>query len=268
METIKAIVLDLDGTLLNSKKLVSSRNLEAILKCYSKDINIIIATARPPRSVKSLLPHELLRLGYIICYNGALIVNESTGLLEHCPVPNKIANEIYEFVSSRDNRIYLCFEIKNEIFSDRRLEKAQLNVFGIPDNAPIPSVLSKEEISNLSVSKILIPNINNIYLEFNTIFQQKVNIVNTDGKELIQIMNKSVSKENALQKVLKLLCISPRDTMVFGDDFNDLGLFDICGYPIAMGNAVDELKSRAMIITETNDEDGVAEILERILRTQ
>ncbi|WP_083413001.1 HAD family hydrolase [Bacillus massilinigeriensis] len=54
--------------------------------------------------------------------------------------------------------------------------------------------------------------------------------------------------------------------MVFGDDYNDLGLFDMCGYPIAMGNAVEELKNKAMITTETNDEDGVAVVLENYLR--
>ncbi len=66
MKNIKAIVLDLDGTLLNSEKKVSNRNLNSILKCYSYGIQIIIATARPPRSVKKLLPPELLQFGYII----------------------------------------------------------------------------------------------------------------------------------------------------------------------------------------------------------
>ncbi|WP_301625867.1 HAD family hydrolase [Paenibacillus apis] len=52
--------------------------------------------------------------------------------------------------------------------------------------------------------------------------------------------------------------------MVFGDDFNDIGLFNICGWPVAMGNSIDELKLRSREITETNDNDGVAMILERL----
>ncbi len=146
------------------------------------------------------------------------------------------------------------------------MEKSQLNVFGVPINAPIPSVLTKEEIFQLSVSKILLPNFDNIYSELVTVFQHKVNVINTDGKELIQIMDKSISKEHGLQKVLKLLRIDSKDAMVFGDDFNDLGVFEMCGYPIAMGNAVEELKIMAKIITETNDADGVAIILDTLLK--
>jgi hydroxymethylpyrimidine pyrophosphatase-like HAD family hydrolase len=54
--------------------------------------------------------------------------------------------------------------------------------------------------------------------------------------------------------------------MVFGDDFNDLGLFKLCGLPIAMENSIEELKSFAKEITTSNDEDGVANILEKLLK--
>ncbi|MEK4512045.1 hypothetical protein EJP82_17985 [Paenibacillus anaericanus] len=56
-----------------------------------------------------------------------------------------------------------------------------------------------------------------------------------------------------------------KDVLCFGDDFNDLGLFQSCGYSIAMGNAIKELKEIASETTETNDKDGVAIILERIV---
>ena len=51
--------------------------------------------------------------------------------------------------------------------------------------------------------------------------------------------------------------------LAFGDDFNDVGLFQLCGWPVAMGNAIDELKAIAKEVTESNDNDGVAMILER-----
>lgn len=63
-------------------------------------------------------------------------------------------------------------------------------------------------------------------------------------------MDKSFSKEQGLQKVLELLSISPKDAMIFVDEFNKLGVFEMCGYPIAMGNTIEELKSMAKIITE------------------
>jgi hydroxymethylpyrimidine pyrophosphatase-like HAD family hydrolase len=82
MQRIKAVVLDLDGTLLDSRKQVSTGNLQAVRDCRSKGIHIIIATARPPGSVRRLLPAELLMgLGWNVYYNGALVADEAPGLM-------------------------------------------------------------------------------------------------------------------------------------------------------------------------------------------
>ncbi|WP_272867729.1 HAD family hydrolase [Ferroacidibacillus organovorans] len=89
-------------------------------------------------------------------------------------------------------------------------------------------------------------------------FGDDFNVIATDRGMLVQIMHKSASKEAALQRALNEIGVSPEKAMVFGDDHNDLGLFQLCGYPIAMGNAIDELKALAKYVTETNDADGVA----------
>lgn len=70
-------------------------------------------------------------------------------------------------------------------------------------------------------------------------------------------------KEDAVQLVLNDIGINSENVMVFGDDFNDLELFHICGFPIAMGNGITELKNCAKYITESNDNDGVAVALEK-----
>lgn len=82
---------------------------------------------------------------------------------------------------------------------------------------------------------------------------------------LIQIMERTVSKESAVNGVLTKLGIPTDSTMVFGDDINDLGLFHMCGFPVAMANAIPELKGVAKFVTTTNYEDGVAMALERFI---
>ncbi len=59
------------------------------------------------------------------------------------------------------------------------------------------------------------------------------------------------------------LGITPVEAMVFGDDVNDVGLFRLCGFPVAMGDAIPELREAAAFITESNDEDGVAVAIEK-----
>lgn len=77
-------------------------------------------------------------------------------------------------------------------------------------------------------------------------------------------MAKDVSKENAVSDLCVRLNISLSNVMVFGDDWNDLGLFNACGFPIAMENAIPELKEVAYFVTKTNNEDGVAQVIERL----
>ncbi len=80
-------------------------------------------------------------------------------------------------------------------------------------------------------------------------------------------MAKGVSKEQAIKEICIQNNIPISDVMVFGDDWNDLELFYACGFPIAMGNAIPELKDIAYFITDTNDEDGVAQVLEKLTCT-
>jgi hydroxymethylpyrimidine pyrophosphatase-like HAD family hydrolase len=96
-------------------------------------------------------------------------------------------------------------------------------------------------------------------------FGNQVNVIATDEGVLVQIMPKSASKEDAVQWVLNDIGINSEHVMVFGDDFNDLGLFHMCGFPIAMGNGITELKNCAKYVTESNDNDGVALALEKFV---
>jgi hydroxymethylpyrimidine pyrophosphatase-like HAD family hydrolase len=131
----------------------------------------------------------------------------------------------------------MCFEVDDQQYSDRMLERAQLKVFGIPDHFPIPPILLNME--NVCVTKILLPNFD-IYKNLKANFGEMLHLICTDRGELIQIMNKNASKEEALKKVLHLINVSPDQTVAFGDDINDLGMLTMCGYSVAMGNAIDK----------------------------
>jgi len=103
MEKVKvkvdAIVLDLDGTLLNSNKEVSNRNLKAIVEIHKLGIPIIIATARPPRAIKDFLPNELQEIAIFAYYNGALIVNQQLQIDEHYSIDSNISKQIIEYLT-------------------------------------------------------------------------------------------------------------------------------------------------------------------------
>ncbi len=91
-----AVVLDLDGTLLNSEKSISDRNHKSISACLERGMHIIFATARPPRAVKRFLPKELLDVGSFVFYNGALITSTSMDIHIHEPIPSILSAEILD----------------------------------------------------------------------------------------------------------------------------------------------------------------------------
>lgn len=253
------IVLDLDGTFLNSEKEISERNYNAVMKCYQQGMKIIFATARPPRSVNHFLPEDLKRIGSFIYYNGAYIACPLTGITHHETINSKLTAEILDYCLNSNPELDINLEVKDEWMSLREYDYSTITKV-----KEIPTVKSLDELKNQEATKVLFSG--KIDVEsFRERFSGKVNIVMTDNGELVQITSDKASKENAVTLLCESLGIPPEKAIVFGDDFNDIGLFRICGWPVAMGNAISQLKEISKEITDTNDNDGVAKVLERIL---
>ncbi|WP_240941640.1 HAD family hydrolase [Paenibacillus sp. HB172176] len=252
------MVLDLDGTLLNGDKQVSERNSAAVLSCYRKGMKVIIATARPPRSVKSMLPEELLAVCSFVYYNGALLVDPALDLEEHHPIEMSTTEEVLTFCSDNLPEACVSIEVNDTWYSNREQGDA---MFNHPLFKPI--VCSWEELRKVAATKILISQFADPE-QLRALFQDKLQFVLTDGGQLIQLMNKSVTKAVGVLSLLRHYGVEATDAIVFGDDYNDLELFRMSAYAVAMGNAVDELKALANEITDSNDRDGVAQVLEGI----
>ncbi|MEK5036700.1 HAD family hydrolase [Sporosarcina sp. FSL K6-3457] len=259
-QNVKAIVLDLDGTLLNSKKEVSERSIKAILEAYNKGIIVIFATARPPRSVKDFLPQKLQDIAATVYYNGALVKDDTAGYSQHYPIESAITDEIIEYVATRHPEAPLSIESEDIWYSHQILDyKNAMNTVTNPTIVPL------NELKKIQASKLLITDYP-YYEQLRKQFEHKVNIVCTDAGTLIQIMAKGVSKGRAIRDLCMQKNIPMSSVMAFGDDWNDLELFQACGFPIAMGNAIPELKDIAYFVTGTNDEEGgVARVLERLV---
>jgi Cof subfamily protein (haloacid dehalogenase superfamily) len=254
-----AVVLDLDGTLLNSEKKISDRNYKSVMACNKQGMQLIFATARPPRAVYHFLPTELIEVGSFVFYNGALISSSSLGINIHEPIHSVLSAEVLNHCINDNPNIEIGVEVSDKWFSLKEIDYSP--VTSVIEN---PIVKSLEELKGFDATKILITgDINVAVLREN--FNSSLNIIATDNSQLIQIMSKRASKEIGVSKMLSGFGLQSEEVIVFGDDHNDIGLFNICGWSVAMGNAIQELKSIASTITECNDNNGVAIELERIL---
>ena len=255
-----AVVLDLDGTLLNSRKEVSPRNVKAVLDCHRQGIHIIFATARPPRTVKKILPEELLSIGSFIYYNGAQFSCPNTGLEWHEGIDAALTAQVMDFCLQRDAQIEISMEVRDEWFSARPLDYSE----GLRTDHN-PEVKTLEQLRELSATKVLLTRCG-FFEELRTAFAESVNLLLTDNGQLVQISSTRASKEAGVSRLCASLGIPLGEVMAFGDDYNDVGLFGICGWPLAMGNAIPELKEIAAEIAVSHDRDGVALVLESLLQ--
>ncbi|WP_171631300.1 Cof-type HAD-IIB family hydrolase [Paenibacillus plantarum] len=263
MSDIQAIVLDLDGTLLGSDKSISPRNYQSVKRCFDSGIPIIVATARPPRAANQFVQNFPF-VDYLVYYNGALVTCKSKQTQLHISIPNEICQQINQFIELQAPQSFISYEVNDSWYACTPIPDSQRTHFGLRTNDPNPEIMNNDLFSSLSPTKILVQG----YSTWRDIIEQfgdHVNVIATDGGALIQIMQKSASKEEAVQWVLNDIGVKPENVMVFGDDFNDLGLFQMCGVPIAMENAIIELKNCAAHVTDSNDNDGVAVAIERFM---
>ncbi|WP_042161277.1 Cof-type HAD-IIB family hydrolase [Paenibacillus gorillae] len=263
MSNIQAIVLDLDGTLLGSDKSISSRNYQAVKRCYDSGIHIIIATGRPPRAANQFLK-KFPFADYMVYYNGALVTCKSKQSEQHISIPTEISQQITNFIERQVSQSFISYEVNDSCYTCRPIPDSQYAQLGIRSNDPKPQVVDKASIHSLSPTKILVLGCSN-GKDICEQFGEQVNVIATDGGVLIQIMHKSASKEKAVQWVLSDIGVKSEHVMVFGDDYNDLGLFHMSGFPVAMENAILELKNNAAHVTASNDNDGVAVAIERFV---
>ena len=246
-------VFDLDGTLLNSKKEISESNKKAVQKLYLAGHKIVIATARPPRSIDS----KIKKIGVPtdnIYYNGALVRCFDGVTFSHF-IEKNIFKEVFYYIKENDKSAVVSIEDNDTWFSCFNFDFK--NFYSVKDG---PEIITEAELLQKNPNKILI----NSYSDLNYLnekFNNICNVIETDSRTLIQIMDKNTSKEKSIDEISKKYKISSNDIYCFGDDYNDIEMFKFCKNAVAMGNAISELKIIAKFVTDTNDNDGVAKFL-------
>jgi Cof subfamily protein (haloacid dehalogenase superfamily) len=259
------IALDLDGTLLTTGKQVTPRTKRVLDALMNQGIKIVLATARPPRSVARF--YKALDLNTcVICYNGALVYDPpSRTVLAHHPIPMKTAQDIILYSRELCPEILTSAEVLDHWFTDRVSNEYQTETakeFKPDTLGPIESWLK------MDVTKILLQGpqvyLTKIRSQLQTRHNKSLSMAQSENN-LLQIMAGGVSKGSALKFVCEHYNIPIDRTIAVGDAQNDLDMLNLAGMAIAMPHSPEKVKEAADYITVSNDEDGVAEALEKFL---
>ncbi len=266
----KWCVCDMDGTLLNSDGIISNENEIALKRLREKGVEIIIASGRTDLMLKSIIKQLDLK-DHIICCNGAVIKNIKTGeVVYEKSIDNETVTKIlnYCFVNSVNFLVYtkeIVYSNKNNPHAKRYIELNE----NLPTELNIPIEFMQYDNSkfdDLDVFKILIIEKSEDKLHYHVqhfLSYNNLSVVSS-ASGLLDIMATNISKGNAIKALSEKLDVDLNKVIAFGDNYNDIEMFQAVGFPVAMGNSIEEIKSAAKYITTSNDESGVAYAIENI----
>ncbi len=223
----KALVLDLDGTLFNSRLEISSRNRQALESCLDKGIPVIIATGRAERSVIRRFDPDLLARCSLVSLNGALArgVHPLSGTV-HNPIPPYLAAEVVRWVSELEPNAQLTVEIKGFEFGMNRRPDAA--VLWAVNSATPDMLLTLDQAIKMVPHTIAVGGLgrelSGLMKDLTRFFNDSISIIPSSDCTFLNIVKSGVSKTKALAVLLSSRNISFLDVMAFGDDIPDMDM--------------------------------------------
>ena len=284
---ITLIATDMDGTLLNEHQEISEANKQAILDAQQQGIEVVVATGRSYEEARYVIEEAGISCE-IVCANGAEVRNKQGEIIYQAGIESARAKEIASVLN--ETGIYF------EIYTDRGTytENYEMGVELIVDifTTANPTV-SEEQVRQAARERFEKGHIK-LVEDYGVLFEddsqlvykflvfsfdekqlaeanEKLNelsgiAVSSSGKENIEVNSIEAQKGVALEKLLKDKGLSPENSMAMGDNLNDLSMMKVVGRPVAMGNALDQIKEFCPFITATNREDGVAKAIQEAIK--
>lgn len=265
---VRLVALDLDGTLTNNKKEITPHTKEVLMKAQAQGIRLILASGRPVYGIMPLAKELKLDVygGYILAFNGGRIIECKSGeILFSKDLPADAPAKLLEQAKLHGTGIVT--------YQDDML------ITEMPDD---PYIQKEAFITKMKVTKVD---------DFATYVDFPVNkcILTTDGERMkgiepqvkaafgdglsiycsepffLEVMAPGIDKAESLDKLLKILGMTQEELIAFGDGMNDRSMIQYAGLGVCMANGQDPVKAAADYIAPSNEEDGVAYVLEYLM---
>lgn len=276
MKNLRFIVSDLDGTLLNDKKQISEYSISILRQARSKGIQVCFASGRYEPMI-SLYTKLVGDVDYLISSNGALVRDVSTNSILRCnTLPEESLISLLEFLREKKISFVMyspdcAFYWQPRINVTKRMEEYEQLACRAGVAVTIPR--QPVDFENISASiknilKVVVYEDRQSYMDCvaDYLSNRRDLCFESTGENLLGIFNNLVSKKTALEGIMNKLNIGKDQIVVFGDDVNDISMFECANIKVAVKNAAEELKERASFLTASNNEDGVAKFIDVLLK--
>ncbi|MCL6574148.1 MAG: sugar-phosphatase [Bacillus sp. (in: Bacteria)] len=265
----KLITIDMDGTLLNDKHELTDEVRSTLQTAKARGVKVVLCTGRPIGGVHRYL--EELHLNeegdYVITYNGALVQNSNTNeIVSKYSLGYEDLKLLYDLSLELKTSIHF-FNYTNLYTLNQNIHKytvaesyitqvplSYLRLEGISKNILLPKIIFVDEPEHL----------NQVIASIPISLREKYAMVRSEPF-FYEFLHPKVSKGNAVKHLAKILGIEQQEVMSIGDNRNDLTMIEYAGCGVAMGNAVPELKEIANFQTLSNNNNGVAHAIQKLV---
>ena len=262
----KMLVLDLDDTLLTDDHAISVRNKEMLFKAKEKGIQIILASGRPtPAMLRYAQELELhLEDNYMISFNGAVVTNlkDNSVVFEQTLTQDQI-HALYDYSIDRKTHIitYLDGGIISE--TDSEFIEVEKHITGLP-HYKVPSF--KERVTTAGVKCILLEEPTYLKTLESDLKKEMPHLsVNMSKPFFLEVAQTGIDKGATLKFLADKMNIRQEEIIAVGNAGNDLSMIEYAGLGVWVDNVDDELRDKANLVVSSNNNDGVAEVIERYI---
>ena len=264
----KLIALDMDGTLLTTDKSISPRTKKAIADARAKGVTVVLASGRPLEGIVEKLDELEIRgkNEFVACFNGSIIRELDDNKVVHRGIIDGAATKRVAKLAEQLGLDCHAFSEELGLIAPRASRytehEAHINNMSysivdfdtLSDDHPIIKAMIIGEPDALTAGIAKIPQA--FYDEF-TILQS--------APFFLEFLNPVSNKGAGIEAIAKQLGIEASEVICMGDAENDHHMLEYAGLGVAMANAMEETKKIADLITDSNDDDGVAKIIENYI---
>ena len=264
----RLIAMDLDGTLNNDEKRITPRTRDALMAAQAAGIRLALASARPSPGLYK--ERDALRMqehrGVLMSYNGGRIVDAATGeTLFETSMPMEAAREVLRALEKLPVTPILD-DGKQFYVTDRRGYKVD---YECRNNGMIcDEVANLADFLHFAPVKILMSvdpaQIAEVQKRIAALLPDDLTVVQTAAFYL-EVIPRAINKGQGILDICRALQMQPEEVVAFGDAENDIPMLRAAGVGVAMGNADPAVKAAADMVTLSNNEDGIAAALDKLL---
>lgn len=260
------LVLDMDDTLLTDDHRISDKNKAALRKAQDLGVYVVLASGRPTPAMTTYAEElELARYdSYILAYNGAVIMRtKDESILFEQSLTKEEIHRLYDF--SVAHKVHIITYINGKIVSET--DSPYIDVERKITGMPFEKVSNfKAAINGPAIKCILLEEPN--YLKaVEAILKKEMpdKSVATSKPYFLEVTHHGIDKAESLKRLAAKLNIKQEEIIAVGNAGNDLSMVEYAGLGIWVDNVNPELRDKADVIVASNNNDGVAEVVERFI---